>query len=146
MNPTRLAHAVNVDRPTWLPPPTQACWFPRERTLPALFADVAVGGTVWLGFSNTAFRDLSLNWIGHIYRLRKERQLVIAALDRKFSATLLEEGVPHFDYDWGVLTDMRSNVSGFRRLGALKADLVLKVKGMVAAVVVTRARPTSCSR
>ena len=33
---------------------------------------------MWLGFSNSAFRELSLNWVGHVYRLRKERQLVIA--------------------------------------------------------------------
>ncbi|KAL1495240.1 hypothetical protein AB1Y20_017103 [Prymnesium parvum] len=105
----------------------EACWYAEERTLDSLFVDVEAGGVVWLGFSNAAFRELSLNWVAHVYRLRKERQLVVAALDRGFSALLLSEGVPHFEYDWGVVSDMRSNVSGFRRLGALKAELVLKV-------------------
>ncbi|KAL3899762.1 MAG: hypothetical protein SGPRY_012589 [Prymnesium sp.] len=70
----------------------EACWFPRERTLPDFFEDVPEGSVAWLGFSNSAFLQLSLNWIAHIYRLRKERQLVIAALDTKYAARLLEEG------------------------------------------------------
>ena len=105
----------------------EACWFPTERTLPALFNDVPAGGIVWLGFSNTAFRDLAFNWVAHIYRLQKESQLVIAAMDKEFSGLLLQEGIPHFDFDYGMKNDMRSSVVGFRRVGALKAELVLKV-------------------
>lgn len=105
----------------------RAEFFGHERTLPEVFCDVGIGGVVWLSFSNTAFSELALNWISHVYRLRKERQFAMAALDAPFQRLLLGEGVPYFAFDHGVLGDMRSNVSGFRRLGALKGELVLRV-------------------
>ena len=112
-----------------LPPAVaaSAAFFDHERTLREVFCDVPVGGIVWLTFSNSAFRELALNWAAHVYRLRKERSFAVAALDQPFQQALLAEGVPYFAFDHGVLGDMRSNVSGFRRLGALKGELVLQV-------------------
>ena len=82
---------------------------------------------MWLSFANSAFRDLALNWVAHVYRLRKERAFAMAALDTPLQRTLAAEAVPYFAFDYGVVADMRSNVSGFRRLGALKGELVLRV-------------------
>ena len=104
-----------------------ATWFSRERTLDAIFTDVPAGGVVWLTFANWAFRELALNWASHVYRLQVERAVGIAALDVPFQRLLLGEQLPYFAFDHGMTGDLRSNVSGFRRLGALKGTLVLKV-------------------
>ena len=104
-----------------------ATWFARERTLEQIYADVPVGGTVWLTFANWAFRDLALNWAAHAYRLGVERSVAIAALDTPFQGLLRAEALPYFGFDHGMTGDLRSNVSGFRRLGALKGTLVLSV-------------------
>jgi len=104
-----------------------ATWFDEERTLAQIYRDVDVGGIVWLTFANSAFRDLTLNWVAHLYGLRKERAMAVAALDRPFQQLLLEERLPFFAFDHGMQGDLRSNVSGFRRLGALKGTLVLSV-------------------
>lgn len=112
-----------------LPPDVAAtaAWFAHERTLSALFDDVDVGGVVWLTFSNTAFKDFTINWAAHIYRLRRERAAVIAALDVPLQNALLAEQLPFFGYDHGRTSDLRSDVVEFRRLGALKGELVLKI-------------------
>ena len=86
-----------------------------------------MGGTVWLTFANSAFKQFAINWAAHIYRLRKERSAAIAALDKPFQAALLEERLPFFGYDHGRTGDLRSDVAEFRRLGALKGELVLQV-------------------
>jgi hypothetical protein len=104
-----------------------ATWFRNERSLKEIYQDVPVAGTVWLTFANWAFRHLALNWVAHVYRLRVERALAVAALDMPFQQLLRSEGVPYFGFDHGTTGDLRSNVSGFRRLGALKGTLVLKV-------------------
>lgn len=104
-----------------------ATWFSRERTLEAIFEDVGVGEVVWLTFANSAFREFTLNWAAHVYRIRKERAAAIAALDLELQRSLLEEGLPYFGYDHGRTGDLRSDVVEFRRLGALKGELVLRV-------------------
>ena len=56
--------------------------------------------------------------------------MAIAALDDGLSRVLLREGLPFFRYTrgWaGIERDLRSNVSGFRQIGALKGELVLSV-------------------
>ena len=53
--------------------------------------------------------------------------MAVAALDKPFQNLLLAERVPYFGYDHGMTGDLRSNVSGFRRLGALKGTLALSV-------------------
>jgi hypothetical protein len=104
-----------------------AVWFEHERTLSEIFADVPTGGVVWLTFANSAFQDFAINWAAHVYRLRKERHMAIAALDQPFQRRLLSEGLPYFGYDHGRVGDLRSSVTEFRRLGALKGALVLQV-------------------
>jgi hypothetical protein len=110
-----------------LPPESEATVFEHERTLPEIFADVPAGGIVWLTFANTAFQDFAINWAAHVYRLEKQRHMAIAALDRPFQQRLLREGLPYFAHDHGLTGDLRSSVTEFRRLGALKGDLVLRV-------------------
>jgi hypothetical protein len=110
-----------------LPPESEATVFEHERTLPEIFADVPAGGIVWLTFANTAFHDFAINWAAHVYRLEKQRHMAIAALDRPFQQRLLREGLPYFAHDHGLTGDLRSSVTEFRRLGALKGDLVLRV-------------------
>lgn len=105
----------------------KAVWFDHERTLREIFDDVPVGGVVWLTFANSAFQDFAINWAAHLYRLRKERAMAIAALDQPFQRRLLSEGLPYFGYDHGRTGDLRSSVTEFRRLGALKGALVLAV-------------------
>ena len=104
-----------------------AAWFDSERSLRQIYDDVPRNGTVWLTFANWAFRNFALNWAAHVYRLRIERSMAIAALDRPFQQLLLDERLPYFAFDHGMTGDLRSNVSGFRRLGALKGTLVLQV-------------------
>lgn len=103
-----------------------ATWFDHERTMDAIFADVAAGDIVWMTFANSAFHDLTLNWVAHVYRLRKERALAIAALDLPFQARLKQQRLPYLAFDHGMTGDMRSDVVGFRRMGALKGALVLR--------------------
>ena len=112
-----------------LPPEVaaSAVWFKHERTLPQLFDDVGEGEVVWLTFANSAFKDFTINWAAHVYRLRKERAAAIAALDMPLQTALLAEGLPFFGYDHGRTSDLRGDVVEFRRLGALKGELVLKV-------------------
>ena len=118
------------ERQTCLVPPeiaATATWFRQERTRGQIFDDVDVGGVVWLTFANSAFRDFAINWAAHVYRLRKERAMATAALDVPFQEALRAEGLPFFGYDHGRTIDLRSDVVEFRRLGALKGELVLKV-------------------
>ena len=112
-----------------LPPhlASTAVWFEHERTLAEIFVDVPAGGIVWLTFANTAFADFAVNWAAHVYRLQKERHMAIAALDQDFQRRLVGEGLPYFGYDHGRTGDLRSSVTEFRRLGALKGALVLQV-------------------
>ena len=104
-----------------------ATWFEHERTLPQLFKDVGVGEIVWLTFANSAFKEFTINWAAHVYKLRKERNAAIAALDKPLQDALRKEGLPYFGYDYGKLNDLRSDVVEFRRLGALKGELVLHI-------------------
>ena len=55
------------------------------------------------------------------------RASCIAALDLQLQAALLQEKLPFFGYDHGRTGDLRSDVVEFRRLGALKGELVLKI-------------------
>ena len=103
-----------------------ATWFEAERTLPQLFADVGVGEVVWLTFANSAFKEFSINWAAHVYRLRKERSFAIAALDKPLQRALIDEKLPFFAFDhvgagMDAGKDLRSSVVEFRKLGALKA-------------------------
>jgi len=120
---------------TWrraLPPDVRrsARWFDAPRTVDDILADVPVGGMVWLTLANSAFKNLAINWAAHIYKLRKERSALIAALDAPFVATLVAERLPCLDFVQPLLLrashDLRSNVTGFRRFGASKASLVLR--------------------
>ena len=77
----------------------EATWYDRERTLPALFEDVAEGGIVWMSFANQAFESLAYNWAAHVYMLRKERQLVLAALDSSLQAKLSRHRLPFFNFN-----------------------------------------------
>ena len=52
---------------------------------------------------------------------------VLAALDRPFQAKMRAERLPYFNFHEGSTRDLRSNVSAFRALGALKGELVLRV-------------------
>ena len=104
-----------------------ASWFDKERSLAQIYADVQVGGVVWLTFANSAFRDQALNWAAHVYELRKERAMAIAALDKPLQQQLLSHRLPYLGFDHGLTSDLRSNLTGFRRLGALKGTLVLSV-------------------
>jgi len=94
-----------------------------------LLAAVPEGAAVWLSLSNSAFRDLAVNWAAHVYRLGKERSAAIAALDRNFVAALVAERLPCLELVHPLLerpaANLRSNVTGFRRFGAMKASLVL---------------------
>ncbi len=107
----------------------EATWYDRERTLPALFEDVAEGGIVWMSFANQAFESLAYNWAAHVYMLRKERQLVLAALDSSLQAKLSRHRLPFFNFNAAGTTaaDLRSNTTEFRRMGALKGELLLSV-------------------
>lgn len=106
-----------------------AQWFDRPRTVEELLAAVPEGAAVWLSLSNSAFRDLAVNWAAHVYRLGKERSAAIAALDRNFVAALVAERLPCLELVHPLLerpaANLRSNVTGFRRFGAMKASLVL---------------------
>ena len=106
-----------------------ASWFERERTLNDVFRDTASGQVVWLTFTNLAFVELAINWAAHVYRLRKERHMAIAALDAQVKSVLLAEMLPCLDagVDDGVEEDVRSNNGAFRNLGFQKVTLVLQV-------------------
>ena len=107
----------------------EATWYDRERTLPALFEDVAEGGIVWMSFANQAFESLAYNWAAHVYMLRKERQLVLASLDGALQVQLRRHRLPFFSFSMAGTTsaDLRSNVTEFRLMGALKGELLLSV-------------------
>ena len=119
---------------TWkhtLPPhiARSASWFERERTLGDVVRDTALGQVVWITFANLAFVELVLNWVAHVYRLRKERQVAIAALDAQVKRLLVEEGVPCIDMGMGtgIEQNVRGSIDGFRRVGYQKALFVLRV-------------------
>jgi len=107
----------------------EATWYDRERTLPALFEDVPEGGIVWMSFANAAFETLAYNWAAHVYMLRKEKQLVLASLDGALQVQLQHHRLPFFSFNAAGTTsaDLRSNVTEFRRMGALKGELLLTV-------------------
>ena len=107
----------------------EATWFDEERTLPALFKDVPEGGIVWMSFANKAFETLTYNWAAHVYMLRKERQLVLASLDGALQVQLRRHRLPFFSFSMAGTTsaDLRSNVTEFRLMGALKGELLLSV-------------------
>ena len=52
---------------------------------------------------------------------------MLAALDRPFQEKMRAERLPYFNFHEGSTRDLRSNVSAFRALGALKGELVLRV-------------------
>ena len=124
----------------------EATWFDEERTLPALFKDVPEGGIVWMSFANKAFETLTYNWAAHVYMLRKERQLVLASLDGALQVQLRRHRLPFFSFSMAGTTsaDLRSNVTEFRLMGALKGELVLQARPLSSPWVPSRA--SSCCR
>ena len=89
------------------------------------------GGIVWLTLTNGAFLDFARNWAAHALRLRKGHEMLIAGLDAKVVGALLAEGLPtfHVSRDGVDAADVRSHAASFRALGAIKAELVLRVIG-----------------
>ena len=61
--------------------------------------------------------------------LRKEKQLVLASLDGALQVQLRRHRLPFFSFSTAGTTsaDLRSNVTEFRRMGALKGELLLSV-------------------
>ena len=70
---------------------------------------------------------LAINWVAHVYRLRKERQLIIAALDAPVKAALLADGLPTLSLYDGDTNNFRGDGAIFRHLGANKAMLISQI-------------------
>eukprot|EP00966_Prymnesium_polylepis_P039523 917200-Prymnesium_polylepis.1 len=99
-----------------------------ERPLEVVLRDVAEGAPVWLSFANSAVADLAINWAMHVAGLGLISSAVIAALDGPLLARLLNASVPTFrHFAEGLESDVRSSRTGFRRLGIIKAELVIRV-------------------
>ena len=129
MPPPASPAALGASWAHTLPPDIarSAVWFDKERTLDDVFAETTHEQVVWVTFTNTAFFKLAMNWAAHVYRLRKERQVVIAALDTQVRRLLLAQHLPCFSFASDAEGDVRQNSEVFRRMGALKAALVLRV-------------------
>ena len=138
--PPRTKEPLALDpsiRPIPLVTPSSIQWqgaglreelFSRERTLAAVILEAPVGEPVWLTMANSAVADIALNWAAHIFTLGVERRAAIAALDKPFHKRLMLERVPSFNHvQEGFESDVRSSRTGFRKLGMIKARLVLHV-------------------
>ena len=102
--------------------------FTVERSLDTVLQDVPVGGLVWLSFANSAVSQIAVNWAKHVANVGMIRSATIAALDRTLLELLLRERVPCFrHFEEGMESDVRSSRTGFRKLGVIKAELVLRV-------------------
>ena len=103
-------------------------FYGEERSLLRLFGTVPQGQTVFLALANAAVGDLAVNWAAHIYKLQLDSRAVIACLCSALLRRLLSEGIPAMDYiHRGLEADVRSSREGFRRMGALKGALVLRI-------------------
>ena len=125
-----VASAPTQVSSTAAPTPTRgrALDMSKERPLEEVLQDVEVGGLVWLSFANSAVSQIAVNWARHVEKIGMIRSATVAALDRKLLELLLSERVPCFrHFEEGMQSDVRSSRTGFRKLGVIKAELVLRV-------------------
>ena len=127
MAPSDAAHAQASATPPALSS-ARRLDFRLERPLEAVLQDTLEGKAVFLSFANSAVTEIALNWAAHVERIGRINHACIAALDRPLLESLLRAAVPSFrHFTEGLERDVRSSRQGFRRLGVIKAELVIRV-------------------